>query len=192
PSQKSSRKCTGVGLLVYFVIVPTLGSIAICHAWAVINADVQLFLPYISDSGGDPPQSALFGFGMIATAIVSMIIFSLRYVSVKDVVKERRHASFISLFNYLTFVAGIGVFFGLVMVATNPTGHLRRDGTWLKPVMLPHLLGASMLFVSGFCYLLGNSLLTWVLLPRFRNARVAHARIAITVFDLISCIISIL
>lgn len=131
---------------------------------------------FYSDSGGDPPQSALFGFGAITTAIACefynserpnqclpsiqrkgtheerrapfflltvaasrlavMIIFSLRYITVKDITKGTKDASLIRLFNYLTFVAGLGVFLGLVMVATNATGHLRRDGTWVRSMSL--------------------------------------------------------
>ncbi|XP_040073999.1 DNA damage-regulated autophagy modulator protein 1 [Ixodes scapularis] len=192
PKHKTSQKFTAVGSLVYMTSVTAVGSLAISHIWAVSNADVQPFLPYISDSGGDPPQSALFGFGVITTAIALMIIFSLRYITVKDITKGTKDASLIPLFNYLTFVAGLGVFLGLVMVVTNATGHLRRDGTWLQPIMLPHLLGASVFFVSGFSYLLGNSVLTWVLLPRFHNVWVAYARIVITLVNLISCILSIL
>ncbi|CAN8026909.1 unnamed protein product, partial [Ixodes persulcatus] len=188
PKHKTSQKFTAVGSLVYLTSVTAVGSVAISHIWAVSNGDVQPFLPYISDSGGDPPQSALFGFGAITTAIALMIIFSLRYITVKDITKRTKDASLIRLFNYLTFVAGLGVFLGLVMVATNATGHLRRDGTWLQPIMLPHLLGVSVFFVSGFSYLLGNSVLTWVLVPRFHNVWVAYARIVITLVNLISCI----
>lgn len=65
-----------------------------------------------------------------------MIIFSLRYITVKDITKGTKDASLIRLFNYLTFVAGLGVFLGLVMVATNATGHLRRDGTWVRSMSL--------------------------------------------------------
>lgn len=35
------------------------------------------------------------------------------------------------MLNYFNLLAGIGIFFGLLLVAMNPTGHLRRDGTWV-------------------------------------------------------------
>ncbi|EEC06706.1 hypothetical protein IscW_ISCW018225 [Ixodes scapularis] len=70
-----------------------------------------------------------------------MIIFSLRYITVKDITKGTKDASLIPLFNYLTFVAGLGVFLGLVMVVTNATGHLRRDGTWYPEGTLVSILG---------------------------------------------------
>lgn len=72
------------------------------------------------------------------------------------------------------------------------TKPLTRLAFQLQPIMLPHLLGVSVFFVSGFSYLLGNSVLTWVLVPRFHNVWVAYARIVITLVNLISCIPSIL
>ncbi|KAL3223496.1 hypothetical protein MRX96_049767, partial [Rhipicephalus microplus] len=126
-----SRKYVKVGVIVYFVIVPVVSSIAISHLWAVGNADVPFFLPYISDSGGDPPQSAVFGLGLTTAAIAAIVTFSLRYVTVMDISKAKNLPGYILLLNYINFLAGIGIFLGLILVAMNPTGHLRRDGTWV-------------------------------------------------------------
>lgn len=182
-----SQKYVKVGVIVYFVIVPVVSSVAISHVWAVINADVNFFLPYISDSGGDPPQSAVFGLGLTTASIAAMITFALRYITVMDISKARNMSQYIHVLNYFNFLAGIGIFFGLLLVAMNPTGHLRRDGTWLSPIFYPHLLGASALFVSGLSYMFVNSLLTLCLIDQYRNYVAFKARVSIFFFDLLSC-----
>ncbi|KAL1443012.1 hypothetical protein MTO96_030476 [Rhipicephalus appendiculatus] len=187
-SLRISRKYVKVGVIVYFVIVPVISSIAISYVWAVGNADVTFFLPYISDSGGDPPQSAVFGLGLTTAAIAAIVTFSLRYVTVMDISKAKNLPGYILLLNYFNFLAGIGIFFGLLLVAMNPTGHLRRDGTWLNPIFVPHVVGASVLFVSGLGYMLANALLTFCLVDQYRNYAVFKARVVIFfAIDLVAC-----
>ncbi|KAH8025281.1 hypothetical protein HPB51_005752 [Rhipicephalus microplus] len=191
-SSRISRKYVKVGVIVYFVIVPVVSSIAISHLWAVGNADVPFFLPYISDSGGDPPQSAVFGLGLTTAAIAAIVTFSLRYVTVMDISRAKNLPGYILLLNYINFLAGIGIFLGLILVAMNPTGHLRRDGTWLSPIFVPHVIGASVLFVSGLGYMLANALLTLCLVDQYRNYAMFKARVVIFAFDLVACALSIL
>ncbi|XP_077520412.1 uncharacterized protein LOC144130356 [Amblyomma americanum] len=189
-SLRVAQKYVKVGVIVYFVIVPVVSSVVISHAWAVNNADVYFFLPYISDSGGDPPQSAIFGLGLTTASIAAIITFALRYITVMDISKARNRSQYIYMLNYLNFLAGIGIFFGLLIVAMNPTGHLRRDGTWLSPIFYPHVLGASVLFVSGLSYMLVNSLLTLCLVDQYHNHAVFKTRAAIFFFDLLSCAVT--
>lgn len=183
-----AQKYVRVGIIVYFVIVPVLASIAVSHIWAVNNSDVYFFLPYISDSGGDPPQSGVFGLGLTTASIAGIIVFALRYITVKDISRARNKPRFILMLNYFNLLAGIGIFFGLLLVAMNPTGHLRRDGTWLKPIFYPHLLGASLLFASGLSYMLVNAVITLFLMDQYGNESALRVRLAIFAVDLLACI----
>lgn len=65
-----------------------------------------------------------------------IIVFCLRYITVSDINKEGQYGLHVSLLNYCLLLLGIGIFFGLVMVAISPTGHLRRDGTWVSNMKL--------------------------------------------------------
>lgn len=47
-----------LGLIVGFITILTP------YALAVIRGDVPAWLPYISDAGGDPPQSSIFSMGL--------------------------------------------------------------------------------------------------------------------------------
>ncbi|KAH7969468.1 hypothetical protein HPB52_018371 [Rhipicephalus sanguineus] len=51
-----------------FVFTMTI-TVMIVYAWSVLIGDVPVFLPYVSDAGGNPPQSALFGLALIACII---------------------------------------------------------------------------------------------------------------------------
>ncbi|XP_065291970.1 uncharacterized protein [Dermacentor albipictus] len=104
-----------------------------------------------------------------------------------DISKAKNMPGYILLLNYFNFLAGIGIFFGLLLVAMNPTGHLRRDGTWLNPIFIPHVVGASVLFASGLSYMLVNALLTFCLVDQYRNHGVFKARVVIFAFDLVAC-----
>ncbi|KAH7969097.1 hypothetical protein HPB52_014622 [Rhipicephalus sanguineus] len=88
-----------------------------------------------------------------------------------DISKAKNMPGYILLLNYFNFLAGIGIFFGLLLVAMNPTGHLRRDG-----------LG----------YMLVNALLTFCLVDQYRNYAVFKARMVIFAVDLVACALSIL
>ncbi|KAH6936486.1 hypothetical protein HPB50_018227 [Hyalomma asiaticum] len=191
-SLRISRKYVKVGIIVYFVIVPVVSSIAISHVWAVGNTDVTFFLPYIRIDGAGSRKrkpNKTPPFVWIPAAIVT---FSLRYVTVMDISKAKNMPGYVLLLNYFNFLAGIGIFFGLILVAMNPTGHLRRDGTWLSPIFVPHVIGASVLFASGLVYMLVNALLTLCLVDQYRNYGVLKARVVIFAFDLVACALSIL
>ncbi|XP_064480061.1 DNA damage-regulated autophagy modulator protein 2-like isoform X2 [Ornithodoros turicata] len=175
-------------VILYLIIPPMVICITCSHFWAVMNRDVHYFLPYISDAGGDPPQSAVFGVGLIIASIGCMGLFCMRYIMVLDLNTEKRRS--IAFLNYLVFLCGIAIFFGIVMVAVNPTGHLRRDGTWLQPIFVSHVTGASMSFFGGIGYLSGNSALTFLLLPKLNNVRIAYLRLGLTVIDIVACSIT--
>lgn len=176
------------GVILRFIIPPVLISIGCSYCWSVLSADVHYFLPYISDAGGDPPQSGIFGLGMVSASIACVALFSVRYIMVSDTNREKKRS--IQYLNYLTFLFGISIFFGIVMVAVNPTGHLRRDGTWLQPIFVTHLVGAAMTFTGGVGYLTLNTALTFLMIPEFHNVRVAYVRLALTIVDIVACIIT--
>lgn len=53
-----------LGLIVGFITILTP------YTLAVIRGDVPAWLPYISDAGGDPPQSSIFSMGLTVIGLL--------------------------------------------------------------------------------------------------------------------------
>uniref|UniRef100_L7M5T8 Putative dna damage-regulated autophagy modulator protein 1 n=1 Tax=Rhipicephalus pulchellus TaxID=72859 RepID=L7M5T8_RHIPC len=161
-----------------FVFTMTI-TVMIVYAWSVLIGDVPVFLPYVSDAGGNPPQSALFGLALIACIISGLIPMVVRFFAVRAV--ECKHKKFVTLLNYLSLISGVLAGVGLAMVATNPVSHIRRDGTWLLPVLLPHIAGAGLTFVFSTGYFIIQAMFVWLLGRDHCRPMLGYARIVSTV-----------
>lgn len=138
---------TNLQYLPYLGLITGLISLTTPYIIAVWRGDVPLWLPYISDAGGDPPQSAIFSMGMSLIAVMFIMGVYLCYLIIEE--QNVRNSRLIRRLGKLLIVAGLFMAVGLFGVATSPTGHLRRDGTWKVPILLPHLIGAVIFFVAG-------------------------------------------
>ncbi|KAG0425154.1 hypothetical protein HPB47_027648, partial [Ixodes persulcatus] len=162
-----------------WVFVCTLTfSVMILYAWSVLIGDVPVFLPYVSDAGGNAPQSALFGVALMVAAFSGIPPFLVRFLSVRAVDSPRK--KLIAGLNYLALVFAVLAWLGIVMVGISPMNHLRRDGTWLLPILIPHLAGASMVFVFSVAYFVVQISFAWMLGPQYRRPMVGYARMAST------------
>ncbi|OQR75246.1 DNA damage-regulated autophagy modulator protein 1-like [Tropilaelaps mercedesae] len=117
------------------------------YAFAVYRGDVPPWLPYISDAGGDPPQSAVFSMGMALIGLMFVMGIYLCYLILET--QNINDCKLITWLGKLLILAGFFMCIGLFGIATNPTGHLRRDGSWTWVVLVPHLLGAATFFSSS-------------------------------------------
>ncbi|XP_049521964.1 DNA damage-regulated autophagy modulator protein 1 isoform X1 [Dermacentor silvarum] len=159
-----------------FVFTLTI-SVMIVYTWSVLIGDVPVFLPYVSDAGGNPPQSALFGLALIACILSGLIPMLVRFFAVRAV--ECKRKKFVTLLNYLSLVSGLLAGIGLAMVATNPVSHIRRDGTWLLPVLLPHIAGAGLAFVFSTGYFIIQAMFVWLLGRDHCRPMLGYARIVL-------------
>lgn len=164
-----------------FVFTLTI-SVMIVYTWSVLIGDVPVFLPYVSDAGGNPPQSALFGLALIACILSGLIPMLVRFFAVRAV--ECKRKKFVTLLNYLSLISGVLAGVGLAMVATNPVSHIRRDGTWLLPVLLPHIAGAGLAFVFSTGYFIIQAMFVWLLGRDHCRPMLGYARI-------VSCVATI-
>ncbi|XP_077517770.1 DNA damage-regulated autophagy modulator protein 1-like [Amblyomma americanum] len=153
-------------------------SVMIVYTWSVLIGDVPVFLPYVSDAGGNAPQSALFGLALIACILSGLIPMLVRFFAVRAVDCKRK--KFVTLLNYLSLVSGVLSGVGIAMVATNPVSHIRRDGTWLLPVLLPHVAGAALAFIFSTGYFIIQTMFVWLLGPEHCRPLVGYARIVCT------------
>uniref|UniRef100_A0A023GP23 Putative dna damage-regulated autophagy modulator protein 1 n=1 Tax=Amblyomma triste TaxID=251400 RepID=A0A023GP23_AMBTT len=154
-------------------------SVMIVYTWSVLIGDVPVFLPYVSDAGGNAPQSALFGLALIACMISGLIPMLVRFFAVRAV--ECKRKKFVTLLNYLSLINGLLSGVGMAMVATNPVSHIRRDGTWLLPVLLPHVAGAALAFIFSTGYFIIQTMFVWLLGPEHCRPTLGYTRIACTV-----------
>lgn len=131
----------------YFGAVVGVTGILTCYAVAVAKNDVLPWLPYISDAGGDPPQSSIFSFSMILVALCFLVGCGICYLIITVMNSSKNRA--VKWLSRLIPLAGAGTSAGMVLLAVNPLGHLRKDGTWLLPIFVPHMIGAITMFGSG-------------------------------------------
>ncbi|XP_050040609.1 DNA damage-regulated autophagy modulator protein 1-like [Dermacentor andersoni] len=131
----------------YFGAFVGVVGIVTSYAIAVSKGDVDPWLPYISDAGGDPPQSSVFSFSMILVSLCFLVGCCLCYMIIT--VMNASQDGIVKWLSRLIPLAGAGCSAGMVLLAINPVGHLRRDGSWLLPIFVPHIIGAVGMFASG-------------------------------------------
>lgn len=131
----------------YLGFISGVVGILTSYGIAVKRGDVEAWLPYISDAGGDPPQSSIFSFAMILVSLFFLIGCCVCYMIIG--VMNSRQDFYVKWLSRLLPLAGAGCSAGMVLLAINPVGHLRRDGSWLYPIFVPHMIGAVGMFASG-------------------------------------------
>lgn len=131
----------------YLGVAVGVTGILTSYAVAVGKGDVLPWLPYISDAGGDPPQSSVFSFAMVLVALCFLVGCCLCYLII--VVMNSSGNKIVKWLSRLIPLAGAGASAGMVLLAVNPVGHLRKDGAWLVPIFVPHIIGAVTMFGSA-------------------------------------------
>ncbi|XP_049522491.1 DNA damage-regulated autophagy modulator protein 1 [Dermacentor silvarum] len=114
----------------YFGALVGVAGIITSYAIAVSKGDVDPWLPYISDAGGDPPQSSIFSFSMILVSLCFLVGCCICYMIIT--VMNASQDSIVKWLSRLIPLAGAGCSAGMVLLAINPLGHLRRDGSWVS------------------------------------------------------------
>lgn len=131
----------------YIGVVSGLVGIITSYVIAVARGDVKPWLPYISDAGGDSPQSSIFSFSMIVVSFCFLVGVTLCHLIL---LKRNIHGNMlVKWLNRLLLIAGVTTSSGMIILAVNPVGHLNRDGSWALTVFLPHMVGAVVMFTSG-------------------------------------------
>lgn len=105
-------------------------SLFVPYAISVYRGDTHAILPFISDAGGDAPQSIVFGFFLGMTSFGGIIGMSMKYLMVRQQNRVAKDTQ-VAKTNTLALAAGVLVCLGGLIVALSPTGHLRRDCTWV-------------------------------------------------------------
>ncbi|XP_022693396.1 DNA damage-regulated autophagy modulator protein 2-like isoform X2 [Varroa jacobsoni] len=176
-----------LGMMIAFL------SIFTSYGLAVHQGDVPAWLPYISDAGGDPPQSSIFSMGMNLVGLMSFAVclgIYLYYLIVEA--QNSKGSRIISRLGKLLVISGFYMCIGLFGVATNPVGHLRRDGDWTWVVLVPHLVGAAVFFGSGIGMMIIITYITFLIeRPNYMN-KMFISRVVILLGSLLSGLLVII
>lgn len=164
-----------LSMLPYFGSFFGFGTILIVYIIAVVNRDIEPLMAYISDASGDPPLSGLFGLCMVIVVIVAIPVHLLVYMRNKIEMKTGKHNTkivMLEMLNVAVSVFGLASCIGIVLVGVNPLSHLRRDGQWVKPILIPHLIGSVLFFLPGLFHVLTQTYLQYKL-----SAGLSHIKV---------------
>ncbi|XP_022241911.1 DNA damage-regulated autophagy modulator protein 1-like [Limulus polyphemus] len=163
--------------------------VIVVYIWAVIREDVRAWIPYISEAGGYPPESGVFGIFLFLGALLGLLTMTLRYFIVIEM--TQRNNKIIKILNILGLFNGLISIVGMVTVATYPVGFNSDDDNkseWKKHILLPHTIGAFMLFIVGVIYTLLQTIVTYLMYPRHHGLTLFYVRLACGVLALVSLI----
>lgn len=150
-----------IQLIAYIGAGVSLVGILTSYVIAVHRGDVPAWLPYISDAGGEPPQSSIFSFSMI---VASFCFVLGAYVCYLIIMKRNTTGNpFVKWLNRLIILTGAGASTGMAILAVNPIGHLSKDGSWVQLIFIPHMVGAIVMFASGISLMVILAICTFIL-----------------------------
>lgn len=169
--------------------VGSLLAMFVPYAISVYLGDTPAILPFISDAGGDPPQSIVFGLLLGVTSFTAVIGMYMKYLMVWQQNRRTRDAR-VDTVNRWSCVAGIIVCLGGLIVSLSPTGHLRKDCTWYWPMFIPHVIGAMMIFGVGYAATLLHLYLQYLTDARWRTSPVFYSRALLSLVGITAMIIT--
>ncbi|XP_043093072.1 DNA damage-regulated autophagy modulator protein 1 [Puntigrus tetrazona] len=175
----------GTCFLPTFLVIWSSSTFIISYIIALFQRDVDVILPYISDTGATPPESCVFGFMSTITAFAA---FATMYAEYKFVGRVHERTGSVSpRLNKVSFGFGVVSCIGMCLVAT-------FQETTVMPV---HDLGALLFFVSGVIYTFLQSVISYRGLPYECPKSVCCFRVffsglaAIAVIPTIACAIPV-
>ncbi|CAM4565568.1 unnamed protein product [Leuciscus chuanchicus] len=175
----------GMCFLPTFLVIWSSSTFIISYIIALFRRDVDVVLPYISDTGATPPESCVFGF---MSTITSFAAFATMYAEYKFVERVHERTGAVSpVLNKASFAVGIISCVGMCLVATF------QETT----VMVVHDLGALLFFIFGVIYTIIQSVISYRAHPYGPSKWMCHFRVFfaavafVAVFPTIFCAISV-
>lgn len=175
----------GMCFLPTFLVIWSSSTFIISYIIALFRRDVDVVLPYISDTGATPPESCVFGF---MSTITSFAAFATMYAEYKFVERVHERTGAVSPhLNKASFAVGIVSCVGMCLVATF------QETT----VMAVHDLGALLFFIFGVIYTIIQSVISYRAHPYGSSKWTCHFRAFfaavafLAVFPTIFCAVSV-
>ncbi|XP_064417986.1 DNA damage-regulated autophagy modulator protein 1 [Latimeria chalumnae] len=161
----------GMCFLPVFLVIWSSAAFIVPYIIAVFSGHVKPLVPYISDTGTNPPESGVFGFMVTISAVLGAATIVTKY---KLLEKLNESTSLInSKCNLFALCIGILSCIGMIIVATFQE----------TSVPIVHDIGAIVAFVLGVFYILLQSYITYKMLPLERSLFVCCFRMFLAVLS---------
>uniref|UniRef100_A0A0N4Z5Z7 DNA damage-regulated autophagy modulator protein 1 n=1 Tax=Parastrongyloides trichosuri TaxID=131310 RepID=A0A0N4Z5Z7_PARTI len=149
------------------------------YCLSVYYDNVDPWLPYISSSGDERPESCIFSFLLNICAFMCMLIIYLRYKLITQL--NREQDDFLKKINELTFSIGMIASLSMMIVA-----NFQQTAEWTI-----HITAAVICFSSSVVYMCMDAFVTRYMYPTFNGNSIANVRIVLSIIAVISLVCAI-
>lgn len=157
-----------------FLVIWSSGTFIISYIIAVCRHDVDVLIPYISDTGNTPPESCVFGFMTFISACAGIVTIYAMYKYVDKLSEDTGVVS--PRCNKAALGLGIISCVGMCIVATFQE----------SAVQTVHLLGALLFFLCGALYLIFQTVISYRCYPYGASRYVCCTRLIITIISVVA------
>ncbi|XP_030076961.1 DNA damage-regulated autophagy modulator protein 2 [Microcaecilia unicolor] len=158
------------------LVVWSAATFIVSYVTAVLVKDVDLLVPYISDTGSIAPESCLFGVMLTVSAFLGVATMFVRY---KQVEAQNPLEVNVSKWNKAGFALGMISCFGLCVVAN-----------FQKTVFIQvHVLGGILSFGFGALYISIQTILSYKMQPHIHGKQIFWVRLMIVLWCGLSAVI---
>jgi hypothetical protein len=166
-------------LLVAFAVITVLGFI-VTYCISVALEHVTPDLPYISDTGGKPPESCIFSLVCNVAILFELLIVYIRYKHIHAFYADDVTTCCVRMkfFNIVSLLIGLISAFGFLLVA-----NFQND-----TVPSVHFIGAAVVFSAGLVYQWSQMYISFRI---HRSGRANHRSVGWLVVQLIICVASL-
>ncbi|XP_030070905.1 DNA damage-regulated autophagy modulator protein 1 isoform X2 [Microcaecilia unicolor] len=157
-----ARPLQGTAFIPSLLVVWSSTAFILSYVIAVLSGHVNPLVPYISDTGTNPPESGVFGFMISITAFLGAVTMYAKY---KILEKQNEVSRFMNpLSNVASLTTGLMGCTGMGIVATFQE----------LAVPIVHDVGALMTFICGVLYILSQSALSYKSAPVWNTQNMCH------------------
>ncbi|XP_019860212.1 PREDICTED: DNA damage-regulated autophagy modulator protein 1-like [Amphimedon queenslandica] len=172
----------GLELLVVIVAVIQCIGFIITYILAAYYGHLTPFFPYISNTGGKPPESCIFTLICSISSIIWLLIIYIRYIQVKQY--YQKDINRIKFLNQFTFFIGAVSVFGLLLVGSFQDHNVNAK---------VHMIGAFTLWIFGILHMWFQTLVSYKIYHTGLTRRIDKVNIfGRLIISLMAVIISII
>ncbi|XP_072034511.1 DNA damage-regulated autophagy modulator protein 1-like [Amphiura filiformis] len=169
----------GLAWLPVVIVALTAIMMTMSYTIAVLDGHVATLFPYISDTGGHPPESCFFSqlFNMVAILVLCGSYVRYKQLQCLDG----------AIPEVVYKLNKVGLFLGAVVAAGMSLVANFQDTTIIKAL---HFLGASLIFLPGVIYAALHTIISYKLYPEHNSQIVCTIRLMVTIVTIIAVFLS--
>ncbi|XP_077868933.1 modulator of macroautophagy TMEM150B-B-like [Saccoglossus kowalevskii] len=164
----------GWGILPVLFATTAIATFVVCYIIAVSLDHIIAFVPYVSDTGAYPPESCIFSQFLNLAAAIAIVAVFIRYKGLRNI----NINVIFSRMNLISFVLGV-----LTAVGVSMVGNFQSTN-----MPLFHYIGATLAFGIGTIYCWMQSIMTYMLYPKYNGLWIVILRFVLTVIITIALI----